>query len=237
MARSHQHSTSLSRPVDRCVVVLVLLELASLARTEPNHGAVHEQDLCFGLVESYLRGIPAAALEVHTDDVDSIIGRLSILFVKDDLEVVVKQIDSDVILSGVVLLGSSQEAVGEEEAGDPELVWVAVVNPVLEPFKTLQQVLDIASQGLQRRVADGKPHFGDLAVLEVVEGGFKVGREEDLSLDGLLEVFKGVPDGANETIEATELLGQHCVHTLLVGNGVLLLSCLNIELLWHFSKD
>ena len=147
---------------------------------------------------------------------DSIFRRRGVLFVSYDLEIVVEQVNSDVVLSGVVLLGSSEEAVREEEPRDPILGRNAFVDPLLEPAESLQEILDVSSKSLQGWIALIEPHLGHLAVLQAVKSCLQVSGEEHFSLDCFLEVAERVPDGIDESVESCEFLSQHSVHTLLV---------------------
>jgi len=66
----------------------------------------------------------------------------------NDLEVENELINRNLILSSIVLHGTSQEPLREEELADPVEGRNALVYPVLEEFQALLQIADIAAQGL-----------------------------------------------------------------------------------------
>jgi len=50
---------------------------------------------------------------------------------------------------------------------------------------------------------------GDLTLPDLVEGGFELVAEQDLSFDSLFEVVKAGADHANQSIVTSELLSHH----------------------------
>ena len=116
MAGRHENSLPLRSFVDRALVTLELLEISSLARDEQHHRTFREQDLWITLVKRVDDVVPLGSFKVHSHNVNSIIWLSDVLFVVDHFEFIVQEIDGDAILSGVVLLGSGQETLGEEES-------------------------------------------------------------------------------------------------------------------------
>lgn len=71
----------------------------------------------------------------------------------DDLEVEDQLIDGNLILSGKVLNGTSEETLSEVELADPVVGWDALIDPGLEEFESSLEICDIATEGLQGWVA------------------------------------------------------------------------------------
>lgn len=86
-----------------------------------------------------------------------------------DFEIHVYGVDGDLIFSGVVLQGASQETVSEEELVDPEVSGDCGVLPGFEEIQSFLQVFDVASERLQGRIRLIHPHDRHLAVEHVVE--------------------------------------------------------------------
>jgi len=61
-------------------------------------------------------------------------------FLTSDLKAKSYRVDGGAGAPGVVLEGSCEESLGEEEAADPENGWDAIVDPTLEERDPLQQV-------------------------------------------------------------------------------------------------
>jgi len=116
VAGRHENSFPLRSFVDRALVTLELLEISSLARDEQHHRAFREQNLWITLVKRVDDVVPLGSFQVHSHNVNSIIWLSDVLFVVDHFEFIIQEIDGDAILSGVVLLGSGQETLGEEES-------------------------------------------------------------------------------------------------------------------------
>lgn len=81
-----------------------------------------------------------------------------------NLVIKAQQVNRDGVLPGKVLLSTSQESLGEVEARDPELRGCPIVVPVLEEFEASDEVIHVASQGLQGWVGPLHPHAWDLAL-------------------------------------------------------------------------
>lgn len=56
-------------------------------------------------------------------------------------------------------------------------------------------------------------------------------------LYGLLDVYTGVPDGAEQIVEAAHLLHQHRVHALIVAGGKAPHRCLQVKVLRQLAQD
>ena len=92
-----------------------------------------------------MSGIPFATFKVHTVDVTSVSRFLSNILVGlviVDLIPECQSINSDYVLSSVVLECTCQESLGEEESGDPEDLGCAIVNPVGQEVNTIVAILD-----------------------------------------------------------------------------------------------
>jgi len=78
--------------------------------------------------------------------------------VLEDVEVESKEVDGDGVLARIVLLDPGQKGLSEEKPRQPEHRWRIVVEPILQEFETSQEVVDIATKRLQRRVRLLHPH-------------------------------------------------------------------------------
>ena len=145
----HQGSLTLRCLVDGASVLLDLLEVSGLARHEQDHWALDEQDLGVRLVQRAHFWVPLASLKEHSHDIDSIFWSFYVILIINNLEVIVKKINSNSVLSGIVLLGSCQESLSEEESGNPEHLWQSVLDPLGEPGKSLQEILVVPSECLK----------------------------------------------------------------------------------------
>lgn len=118
----HQDTFTLGGLVDWAVVGLDGDEVFGLAGFEPDEGAFRVEDLGFGLDERVLFVVPSAAFDVHACYNDSILG-LRWIWISEHLEVIIKQVNSNVVFSCIVLLCSSNESLREVESSDPKDVW------------------------------------------------------------------------------------------------------------------
>lgn len=154
MTGCHQNTLTLRGLVNWAFVALELLELRSLARSEKHHWASHEENLRITLIEGLHFWVPLGSLKEHSHDIDSIVWSFSVFLVGDDLVIEAEKIDGDTVLSGVVLLSTSQESLGEEESSDPKDLWESILSPLFEPLESGQQILHVSSQSLERWEGD-----------------------------------------------------------------------------------
>lgn len=91
-----------------------------------------------------------------------------------NLVIKAQQVNRDGVLPGKVLLSTSQESLGEVEARDPELRGCPIVVPVLEEFEASDEVVHVASKGLQGWVGPLHPHAWDLALKNTEDNFFQV---------------------------------------------------------------
>ena len=144
MTGCRQRTASLTCLIHGAIVVRVILDLFLFAGLEPNHGALDEQDLGVAFVQEACVVVPFAAFDEHAEDVDAVLGGHRVLFL-DDFEVKVELVNSYLALPSVILQRSRKETLGEKELVDPVKGRDAVVYPVLEEFKSLFQVCNVAS--------------------------------------------------------------------------------------------
>lgn len=111
-----QRTEPLECLVDRALVGVALDELRAGLHPDVRH--LGEEHLLVRLIKCALFLVPAAAFDVQTEDVSAIrsLGHLIELRFKQNFIVPLDLIDSDGVLSGIVLLQASQETLGEEEA-------------------------------------------------------------------------------------------------------------------------
>ena len=129
----------------------VVLDFILEAGLEPDHGALNEQDLGVALIKETGLEVPLAPLDEHTVHIDTILWWGWVLVLN---YFVVKQqlINWNLVLSSIILKGSSQETLGEEELIDPVEGRDSSVNPSLEELQPLPQISYVATQGLERGV-------------------------------------------------------------------------------------
>lgn len=89
--------------------------------------------------------VPSSTFDIETVGVATILRLLLDLSWMNfivDLNIKVQLIDSDDMLSSVILKTSSEECLGEEESTDPEHSWSASVDPFPQELDPIVQVLD-----------------------------------------------------------------------------------------------
>lgn len=78
--------------------------------------------------------VPSCTFHVHAKDEATILRRLRDgcwVGIVAHLEVVAELVDSDLVLTGVVLKSTREEGLREEESTDPESGWSTVLDPLL----------------------------------------------------------------------------------------------------------
>lgn len=85
-----------------------------------------------------------------------------------------------------------------------------------------QEIIDVATHGLEGWVTLGSPHRRYLAHQHAVKDFLKLRRHHHQTLDGLLDVLQTGADHGGEAVETDQLLPQDSVHRLFIGHRVLL---------------
>jgi len=241
MTGSHQDTLSVSSLEEGARENTCGDNLLLQSRHEVDHGAASVQNLGVRLSEETLFRIPLGSFDVHSNDMDSIFGggdTLAIIrHIMDNLEVITKGINSDGVLSGIVLHSTGQETMGEEELVDPEAFGNTASDPFVEELKSFFKILDVTTERLERRETLGDPHSGDLTIRHCDHSVFKVVRHENFSNNGTLHVLQTRLDSLDEQVETSELLGEHGVHGLVVIDRVVLLSLSDVVLFRHVLND
>lgn len=148
MTGCHKHTLTHSGLVNWAFVALESLEIRCLAWREQHHRALCEKNLRVTLVQGVNLSIPLGSFKEHSDDVDTILWSLGIFLICNDRIIESKEIDSNTILSGIVLFRTGQETLSEEESSDPKYFRKSLISPFLEPLKSCQEVLHVPSEGL-----------------------------------------------------------------------------------------
>jgi hypothetical protein len=112
--------------------IIVLASLKVFLRLEVNdwHLVVHFTWELVG--NSHGLSVPSCSVHVQTIDVDSILGlflNLILSFLDQDLEGELKLVNSNLIHSSMSLKHTSHETLWEEESGDPETLWLSLLEP------------------------------------------------------------------------------------------------------------
>jgi hypothetical protein len=140
----HQSSTTITSFVDWAVVVLVILDFGLEAGFEPDHWSLDEKDLWIALIKASPLEVPLTSFNEHTIHVNTIIRGYGVLFL-NDFKVEDKTINSNTILTGIVLDSARQETLSEIELIDPIERRQALIDPGLEEFKALLEINYIAT--------------------------------------------------------------------------------------------
>mmetsp|Transcript_25260 Transcript_25260/g.30582 ORF Transcript_25260/g.30582 Transcript_25260/m.30582 type:complete len:205 (-) Transcript_25260:4251-4865(-) len=175
--------------VTRTVVdVSLLLFLSLLDRLEPHHRIFGVQLLGPGLPNLVSVVVPSRALHEQTPNVASIrrrlLGRLN-HHVVHDVEVPRHGVDRELEFTGVVLHGTSQESLREEESGEPEHRGWPTVDPVVDKLRPLEEIHHPCGQRLHGRVCLTGPHVGNLVVKDGITNGFQIWRHNHKTLERL----------------------------------------------------
>ena len=116
---SGRQGTSTSRSlVDGANVAVPTIDITHLRWLEPDVWHLNVKDLRVRLCQDTVFRAPSAAFQEETIDVGTILGsclNVVLLRVAQDLEIEIDLINWDHMLSGIVLLDTSQEALCEEE--------------------------------------------------------------------------------------------------------------------------
>jgi hypothetical protein len=145
----HEHTLSLRGLVNRAVIALEGLELCGLAWLKQHHWTLCEENFRITLIQGLDLRIPFGSLNVHSDNIDTIFGSIDVLLIINNGVIESKEIDSDTILSCIVLLSTCQETLSEEESGDPEHFRKSIVSPIREPLESSQEIFHVSSKSLQ----------------------------------------------------------------------------------------
>ena len=173
MASGRECSVTGKHFVDWALIDARLGLHAILHGQEVDHRHLNEELLGVTLLELLGAVVPLAALEVKAVEIaarlwlslDVLVAHLAHHDVREtDL------IDRNRVLSGIVLLSSSEESLWEEEAGDPEDIRGAIVVPVLQEIDTIVAVLDPGGERLLTEEALAltviSPHVWHLIIVD-----------------------------------------------------------------------
>ena len=152
MTSCHQYTLTLRGLVDWTLVVLEDLEVSCLARHEHHHWASGEQNLWITLIKRSHHFVPFGSFEVHSSDIYTILQMFNgwiIIFLVYNFVIVVQKINSNSISSSIILLGTSQETLSEEESSDPENLWKSNIDPLCEPLESTKKIFHVSSESLQ----------------------------------------------------------------------------------------
>jgi len=193
MTSRGQNTSSVESLVDRTSVAMVEHDFSLFARFEPQVWHRCEQLFrCWFLQHVDVR-IPSATFKIQTINVSTISrSNFWILFVllTENFKVEVQLINSNHILSSVVLLKTSQERLSKEETRDPEDLRSAVINPLLEEIKSFNEVYDVTSQRFEWRIRTFHPSSWNSVIENRVADSFEFGRHSDFSLNCFTNIYQ-----------------------------------------------
>jgi hypothetical protein len=114
--------------------------------------------------------VPSGTLQIKTIAEDTILRHLSHILWLDfivDFVLVLKLIDSDNVFSGIVLHGTCEERLWEEETRDPISWWLTLINPFHNEIDSVVQVSDPGRERGQGKGANFCKGSWDLIVEKV----------------------------------------------------------------------
>jgi len=109
------------------------------------HRNINEQLLGVGVSQDVSLVVPLATLEIHTETVSTGFWGLGDHFGGESVlehELEVNSIDSESVGSCIVLLGTGEEGLREEETRDPVALGIAIVDPVHQEIASLVAIFD-----------------------------------------------------------------------------------------------
>ena len=107
-----------------------------------------------------------------------------------------------------------QKCLCKEEPWDPEYTWWAIVKPVWEELEPGQQIIDIWSKRLQRRIGFLLPKARNFPFENGLGNLLQFNGHHHKTLDGFAYIRQWGTNDTSQTIEAHHLLNKYCVHTL-----------------------
>lgn len=120
---SSQYSLSLHGKVEWAWVDSLSYHIDNLDWFEPNHWSHSEQNLRITFSAHELLSIPFESFTIHSKNKDSVLWNFRIFLVSHNFEVEAHGINWDLLFSGIVLLGTSEETMDKEELVDVENLW------------------------------------------------------------------------------------------------------------------
>mmetsp|Transcript_11712 Transcript_11712/g.17854 ORF Transcript_11712/g.17854 Transcript_11712/m.17854 type:complete len:243 (+) Transcript_11712:142-870(+) len=225
MACGRQSSSSGEHLVNRAVVDARGGLLAVTLGNVPDQGDFNVELLGLRVIDHMDGLVPSGSFEVEAETEDTIFWLLCYVLRLDfivNLEVHGQLINSNDMLSGIVLKGSGEEGLGEEESGEPVSGRHRLVNPLRDEGNPFVQVSDPRREWLEREEADVREGVGHLVVEQRVGQLVKVLTHDDLSTEGLLHVLQHLGHDHQKPVVTDDLLGEHGVHGLVVLCGILL---------------
>lgn len=193
-------TSALAGLVDWAVVVRIVFDLLVSAGFEPYHRTLNKEYLSIRFIQQACLVIPLAPFNEHTAHVNTILWWGWVLIL-DYFKVESQLINGDQVLTSVVLHGTCQETLSEVELIDPVERWNTVIDPILEEFQSLFEILDIATQGFEWGIRSSFPQLRYLTIKERLESFFKLSREQNFTLDGFFEILQRVSDNVDQTVE------------------------------------
>jgi len=98
------------------------------------------------------------------------------------LEVILQLVNGDLVFTGIVLQGTCEEGLREEEARDPECGRRTLLDPLSEEVDPLIEIIDPGGKRLERKEADiWLPSDRHLVIEQRVRCGIKLFGHDDFS--------------------------------------------------------
>mmetsp|Transcript_47603 Transcript_47603/g.103615 ORF Transcript_47603/g.103615 Transcript_47603/m.103615 type:complete len:273 (+) Transcript_47603:380-1198(+) len=207
----------------------------------PDYGDFLEQDFGEGLVDTTSFLVPTSSLDEQSVHITSLLRRLEIILPHAGvntrqrfraLHVVVPDdfVDWHFELTCHVLFDTGQERLREEETGNPKHNRWPFINPFSHELQSGEEISNIPTEGLQRGIRWGlPPQLRHLVVQESVPHLLKVGRHHSQALHSLLQLPTRIGNYFEQLVETQQLLGQYCVHGLVVIRRIFSCHGLNVE--------
>lgn len=116
------------------------------------------------------------------------------------------------MLSCIVLHGSREECLREEETGDPIGGWHAILDPFGEEGHALVQVRDPRGEWLQRKRPDFGESTRDLVIEQAAGEGIEVLTHDHLTFESSLHILEHSGHDNEQFIVPDDLLYEYGVH-------------------------
>ena len=155
--------------------------------------------------------IPPCTLNEKAVDHDTVlrlridlVGTLGFLDFEGEAELV----DGDLVLAGVGLQDTSEEALGEEHVGQAVGGWVAVLQPVFHEGHSFDEVGVPGAEGLEGWIGYFLPVEGLLVVLDSEVHLVQLVAHDDETFDGEVDFCEGSLHLCEQSVEFLHFLNQ-----------------------------
>lgn len=215
VTRGRKGSRSAEHLVHRAAINASRGRLTIFLGHVPDEGALNEQLLRLGLVDHVDSLVPSATFEVEAVDEDAVFWFLGDIRGLDFIVhfIVERQfVDGNHVFPCIVLHGSREECLGEEETGDPVGGWHAILDPFGEESEALVQVRDPGGEWLQGKRSDLGESSRYLVIEQTNCKSIEIVTHYHLSFKSSLDIFEHSGHYNKQFIVPDHLLDKYGVH-------------------------